>query len=96
MPQIQKAFSVGNSTVATLPSFWGIVPGVRLRSLPKRKNILSYEVIESSPEVANPRSRSQEKQHYLRQVSGAVDSTTPTSKVMTILQHYKDNPYGRI
>jgi len=96
MTQIQKAFSVGNSTVATLPSAWGIAPGVKLRSLPKRKNILSYEVIESSPKLPTPRSRSQEKHHYLKQVSGAIDSTTSTSKVMTILQHYKDNPYGRI
>lgn len=96
MPQLQKAFAVGNSTVVTLPSVWGIDPGVRLRSLPKRRNLLSYEIMGPSAEPTSLYSPVQEKKEYLRRVSGAIKSTMSTKDVMSALKHYKDSPYERI
>lgn len=94
MLQLQKAYSVGNSTVATLPRVWGVVPGAQLRSLPRRKSRVSFEIVEENKPFGY--STSQTKNAYLKKVSGAIKSNMPTEAVMDTIRYFKDRPYEKI
>jgi len=89
---LQKVFTIGNSVAVTLPRKWGVAPGTYIKGLQRRKNRLSYEIVENGPIVSPSRTKSE----YLKKVSGAIKSNMSTKQVMETILYLKDHPYEKL
>ena len=88
---IQKAFTVGNSVVLTVPAKAGIKPGTKVRFIKSGKKKLVYEVLEDFKAL----NKDAEVEDYLNEVTGAfkLADTMNTEDLMARIKELEENPY---
>ncbi len=93
---IQKAFTVGNSVVLTVPPKSGIEPGTKLKFRGRKKNRIEYEIVEPSRSSVGILRDSGSVAAYLDRVTGTFDSPEGMSQeeLMRRIKELEDNPYG--
>jgi hypothetical protein len=95
MLMIQKAFTVGNSVVLTVPPKSGIEPGTKLKFRGRKKNKIEYEIVESDKSDVGILRDSGSIEEYLDRVTGAFDVPEGMSQkeLMNRIKELEDNPY---